>query len=143
VTRVFLDANVLFSAAWLAESGLLRLWKLPLELVSSPYAIIEAERNLSRKRPEALARLSALLDPTEIVDSLASIEDSGLPAKDVPILAAAVAGRCQVLLTGDVTDFGHVIGKTVQGVRVLMPSMLLAENLETDVPIRPRRRRRR
>jgi len=52
----------------------------------------------------------ALLDPIEFVDSLASIEDSGLPAKVVPILAAAVAGRCQVLLTGDVTDFGHVIG---------------------------------
>jgi predicted nucleic acid-binding protein len=127
VTRVFLDANILFSAAWRAESGLLRLWKLPLTLVSSRYAITEAERNLSRKRPEALARLSTLLETIEIVDSLASIEDSGLPAKDVPILAAAVAGRCEVLLTGDVTDFGHVIGKTIQGVRALTPSMLLAE----------------
>lgn len=125
--RVFLDANILFSAAWRADNGLLRLWKLPLALVSSPYAITEAERNLSRKRPEALARLSTLLKQVEIVDSLASIGDSGLPAKDVPILAAAVAGHCEVLLTGDVTDFGHVIGKTVQGVRVMTPAMLLAE----------------
>jgi predicted nucleic acid-binding protein len=127
VTRVFLDANILFSAAWRAESGLLRLWKLPLALVSSPYAITEAERNLSRKRPEALARLSTLLEPIEIVGSLAPIKDSGLPTKDVPILAAAVAGRCGVLLTGDVTDFGHLIGKTVRGVRGLTPPMLLAK----------------
>jgi predicted nucleic acid-binding protein len=127
VTRVFLDANVLFSAAWRAESGLLRFWKLPLVLVSSPYAITEAERNLSRKRPEALARLEALLEPIEIVDALAPIDYSGLPSKDVPILAAAVAGRCQVLLTGDVADFGHVLGQTVLGVRVLTPAMLLAE----------------
>ncbi|HZL18636.1 MAG TPA: PIN domain-containing protein [Polyangia bacterium] len=127
MTRVFLDANVLFSAAWRAESGLLRFWKLPLVLVSSPYAITEAERNLSRKRPEALARLEALLEPIELVDALTPIDASGLPAKDVPILAAAVAGRCQVLVTGDVTDFGHVLGQTVLGVRVLTPSMLLAE----------------
>jgi predicted nucleic acid-binding protein len=127
VIRVFLDANVLFSAAWRAENGLLRLWKLPLALVSSPYAITEAERNLSRKRPEALARLSTLLESIDIADSLAPIGDSGLPAKDVPILAAAVASRCDVLLTGDVTDFGHIIGKTVQGVRMMTPAMLLAE----------------
>jgi hypothetical protein len=127
VTRVFLDANILFSAAWRAENGLLRFWKLPLVLVSSPYAITEAERNLSRKRPEALARLKVLLEPFEIFDALASIESSNLPAKDVPILAAAVAARCHVLLTGDVTDFGHVLGQAVLGVRVLTPSMLLAE----------------
>jgi predicted nucleic acid-binding protein len=127
VTRVFLDANVLFSAAWRPETGLLRIWKIPLVLVSSPYAIAEAERNLSRKRPDALARLAALLEPLEIVDSLAPVVDSGLPTKDVPILAAAVAGSCQVLLTGDVKDFGHVIGQIVQGVRVLTPAMLLAE----------------
>ena len=110
MTRVFLDANVLFSAAWRAENGLLRFWKLPLALVSSPYAVTEAERNLSRKRPEALVRLSSLLEPVEIVGALAPVDPGGLPAKDVPILAAAVAGGCKVLLTGDVADFGHVVG---------------------------------
>ena len=109
------------------QSGLLRLWKLTLVVVSSPYAVTEAERNLSRKRPDALVRLQALLAPVEIVDALAPNEASGLPAKDVPILAAAVAGRCEVLLTGDVTDFGHVLGQAVHGVRMLTPSLLLAE----------------
>jgi len=40
----------------------------------------------------------------------------GLPPKGEPILAAAVASRCQVLLTRDIADFGHVIGRTLQGV---------------------------
>ena len=125
--RVFLDANVLFSAAWTAENGLLQLWKLPLVLVSSSYTIAEAERNLARKRPEVLDRLSALLAPIPIADVLASVEETRLPSKDVPILAAAVGGRCEVLLTGDVADFGHLLGQAVLGVRVLTPSMLLAE----------------
>ena len=128
MTRVFLDANVLFSAAWSTQSGLLRLWSLSLTLVSSPYAIAEAERNLAHKRPEALDRLSALLGSLEITDAVARIEVGLLPAKDVPILAAAVGAHCQILLTGDVADFGHLIGKqAVHGVRVLTPSMLLAE----------------
>ena len=127
MTRVFLDANILFSAAWSEQSGLLRLWKLSLALVSSSYAIAEAERNLARKRPEAVGRFGALLEPIEIVDVLASVEESRLPAKDGPILAAATGGRCQVLLTGDVADFGHLIGQAVRGVRVLTPSMFLAE----------------
>jgi hypothetical protein len=55
------------------------------------------------------------------------LKASGLPAKDVPTLAAAAAGRCQLPLTGNVTDFGHVVGTAVQGVRVVTPSILLAE----------------
>jgi uncharacterized protein len=51
----------------------------------------------------------------------------GLPPKDEPILAAAVASHCAVLLTGDIADFGHIIGRTWQGVRILTASMLLAE----------------
>ena len=125
--RVFLDANVLFSAAWSSESGLLRLWKIPLVLVSSGYAVAESERNLARKRPEALDRLAMLLGTIEITDAVAPLEETRLPSKDVPILAAAVASGCHVLLTGDVADFGHLIGQPVHGVRVLTPSMLLAE----------------
>jgi len=129
VTRVFLDANVLFSAAWRADSGLVRLWEITsLHLVTSPYAAEEAERNLARKRPDGIARLTALLDRIELSGAFISLEEGhGLPAKDTPIMAAAVAARCTVLLTGDIADFGHLIGRTLQGVRVLTASMLLAE----------------
>jgi predicted nucleic acid-binding protein len=129
VTRVFLDANVLFSAAWRSGSGLTRLWDLEaIRLVTSPYAVTEAERNLARKRADALARLEALVRQVEITSANILLDDGhGLPSKDVPILAAAVASHCQILLTGDIADFGHVIGQTLQGVRVLTASMLFAE----------------
>jgi predicted nucleic acid-binding protein len=129
VIRVFLDANVLFSAAWRSGSGLTRLWEQEaLHLVTSPYAATEAERNLVRKRPDAVERLDALLLRVEITPALGALDEGhGLPPKDEPILAAAVASHCAVLLTGDIADFGHIIGRTWQGVRILTASMLLAE----------------
>jgi hypothetical protein len=94
-TRVFLDANVLFSAAWRPASGLTCLWQLPeLFLVTSAYAADEAERNLARKRPEAVARLHALMRDVEIANMLVPLDDGhGLPPKDVPILAGAGSHR--------------------------------------------------
>jgi uncharacterized protein len=129
VTRVFLDANVLFSAAWRSASGLARLWEIAsLHLVTSPYAADEAERNLARKRPDAVARLTALLRGVEITSALVKLDDGhGLPPKDAPILAAAVASHCEMLLTGDIADFGHLIGRALQGVRILTVSQLLSE----------------
>lgn len=62
MTRVFLDANVLFSAAWRDDGGLTRVWEVAsLRLVTSPYAADEAERKLTRKRADAVARLKTLL----------------------------------------------------------------------------------
>jgi hypothetical protein len=50
--RVFLDANVLYSAAYLKLSGLIRLWNLDeVQLLRSAYAIEEARRNLAMDRP--------------------------------------------------------------------------------------------
>jgi uncharacterized protein len=129
VIRVFLDANVLFSAAWRAESGLGRLWgHASLRLVTSTYAAAEAERNLARKRPDAIPRMEELVAVMEIATTASQLpEGHGLPPKDEPILAAAIASRCEVLLTGDIADFGHLIGRTLEGVRILTPAMLLAE----------------
>jgi hypothetical protein len=58
--RIFLDANVLYSAAYLERSELSRLWSLnDVALISSAYAIEEARRNLAIDRPGALKRLRA------------------------------------------------------------------------------------
>ena len=47
----FLDANVLFSAAYRSDAGLRKLWRLPgVRIVSSAYAVEEARRNLSQPR---------------------------------------------------------------------------------------------
>jgi predicted nucleic acid-binding protein len=129
VTRVFLDANILFSAAWRETNGILVLWDRPdLDLVSSNYAVAEAARNIQRKNPAGVERLARLVNKLEISKASSEINpDHGLPEKDVPILQAAIGAKCAVLLTGDVAHFGHMFGKEVEGVRVLTVSMYMSE----------------
>lgn len=126
---VFLDANILFSAAYREGSGIARLWgKDSIHLVTSSYARTEAERNILLKRPEAVERLGLLISTVEITTALAPLSSShGLPPKDQPILAAAIGSGCSVLLTGDIADFGHLIGTTVEGIEVLTVSMFLSK----------------
>jgi predicted nucleic acid-binding protein len=127
--RVFLDANVLFSAAYRADSGLKRLWGLPgSNLLTSRYALEEARRNCEdrgqRERLEELVReLEVLRDPP-LDRSLSELDP--LPEKDRPILQAALAGRATHLLTGDRRAFGHLFGQEVRGMQVLKPAAYLA-----------------
>lgn len=52
--RVFLDANILVSAAWRPANGLLALWALTdARLLTSAYAILEADRNVRPPIPGA------------------------------------------------------------------------------------------
>jgi hypothetical protein len=75
VDRVFLDANVLFSAAYRDGAGLVRLWELPgAELLSSGYAAEEARRNLDAR--EQRQRLAKLLKRVVMVPEAA---DEALP----------------------------------------------------------------
>src|SRR5580692_5284368 len=117
--RVCLDANILFSCAWREGSGIYRLWeRSDLQLVTSPYALKEAESNLATKKPDALTRLSSLASRVELSSATAVVaEGHGLPDKDLPILAAALGADCQYLLTGDITHFGHLMGGETHGVR--------------------------
>ena len=121
---VFLNANVLFSAAYRPKAGLRRLWDLETaELISSSYAVEEARRNLSE--PAQLKRLEGLLRSMRIVPEhpdAGDLQRTGLPDKDLPILAAAVGARATHLLTGDVTHFGPLLGRSITGVRVLTPA---------------------
>jgi predicted nucleic acid-binding protein len=133
---VFLDANVLFSAAYRAGSGLSRLWSVEgIRLVTSAYAAAEARRNLAR--PEQRQRLDALLAPIEQIGEDASrrLPDGiELPEKDVPILSAAIAAGATHLLTGDVMHFGRYFGRTVSGVLILPPGDFLRESHEPTSP---------
>lgn len=135
--RVFLDANVLFSAAWTPENGLLLLWTAyDIHLYSSHYAVAEAERNLFAR--EKKVRLSQLLELVTLVGSRPSDclpdDASDLPTKDHPILLAAMAAEADVLLTGDRAHFGRWYGKTIGGIRVLPPADLLTPMLEKEPP---------
>lgn len=129
--KLFLDANVLFSAAYQEHSGLLRLWQIKsARLVSSLYAIEEASRNLdSTSQKERLAQLL-----TDVEKISASRENSDLPEgiaikeKDKPILLAAIVAKADYLLTGDIRDFGKFFGKKICGLTVLPPSEYLNNN---------------
>jgi len=124
--RLFLDANVLFSAAYRADAGLLRLWKLKdVVLCSSRYAWEEARVNL---REEAqLDRLAKLASQLELFDvPYGSLpHEITLPEKDVPILFAAVESKATHLLTGDVRHFGPYFGKKIGGILVMLPGNYL------------------
>ena len=64
--RLFLDANILFSAAYGPESPLRRLWQAKgAELLTSGYAVAEARRNLEAK--EQQGRLETLLADVRVV----------------------------------------------------------------------------
>lgn len=131
--RLFLDANVLFSAAYRPEAGLRRLWGLTdVELITSAYAMEEARRNL--ETPDQRASLGELLDTMK---SLAVPPGSPplppvveLPESDRPILAAAIGARATHLLTGDVKAFGKYYGQTVEGVLILPPAAYLRARLK-------------
>ena len=131
--RVFLDANVLFSAAYRAESGLDRLWALSssVTLLSSPYAIEEARRNLSDAA--ARERLDHLLTGFEIVADVAAgalPKEVDLPDKDRPILLAALAAGATHLLTGDRVHFGVYFGRRIGGLLVERPGDYLRRDMD-------------
>lgn len=124
--RLFLDANILFSAAYRASNGLLVLWKLSAAMLcTSRYALEEARINLddetSRRR---LTKLSAYLQLFEAADRLLP-NGISLPEKDAPILLAAIEARADYLLTGDVRHFGAYFGKRVEGITILLPGQYL------------------
>ena len=122
--RLFLDANVLFSAAYRADAGVARLWSDDRwALVTSEYAIEEARRNLDQT--EQLARLEELLRRLERLPSVSlAPEVRGeveLREKDWPILAGAISANATHLITGDRRDFGAYFGTELFGVLVLPP----------------------
>ena len=127
--RLFLDANVLFSAAYRQDAGVRVLWALRgAELVTSAYAVQEARRNLAA--PAQQQALDELLRTVEIIDHQAGGSQIpaglSLPEKDQPILAAALDAKCTHLITGDVRHFGPHFGHQLGGLVVLRPAAYVA-----------------
>ena len=127
--RLFLDACILFSAAYTPVSPLRKLWKMSgATLLASEFVIEEARRNLAALRPERLddfKRLARGLDLVTAIVTTIPPEAKRLPDKDLPVLLAAVAGRATHLLTVDKKHFGPLFGKTVGQVRFLPPGEYL------------------
>lgn len=133
--KLFLDANVVFSAAHQAAGNAQALIALAraggCTLQSSAHAIEEARRNLALKSSGYEQRLADALAQIEVMAEAppALVEwarHEGLPLKDAPILAAAVQAGAEVLVTGDARDIGSLYGRTLRDVQVLAPVRALA-----------------
>lgn len=124
--RLFLDANVLFSAAYKADARVFRLWNLSdVQLCSSRYALEEARFNLSDEAQ--LRRLTKVIDNVRFFEASKRDLPRGvhLPDKDAPILLAALDAKSDYLLTGDFRHFGSYFGKRIEGMMIVRPSQYL------------------
>ena len=136
---LFLDANILFSAAHDPNSrsaALIALAKpAAVELITSAHAKEEARRNLELKRPQALPELSRLLRLTRTAQEAPFplvqhvTQQYRLPDHDAPILAAAIHAKAEYLVTGDRTHFGHLMDRQAPALSVQALSLANAFQL--------------
>ena len=130
--KVFLDANIIFSASQIHSPSWQLLEKLSVHatLVTHPGVWEEVERNLLSKRAAWSSGLDYWRARIAQSQGLVPCPDVGLPAKDAPVLAAAIASHADFLLTGDLKHFGHLYSQTVQGVLILSPRLLSEKMLQ-------------
>ena len=114
--RVFLDANVLFTAAHNPRGKASLVIELGaaghFALFTSAAARDEAERNIIAKYPGALRALTRRLSQITIArtDLCAPCPDS-LPEKDAVIFQAAMSCGATHLLTRDLRHFGPLMNR--------------------------------
>jgi len=129
--KIFLDANVIFTADYNAQGlsrGLFRLAEAgKCTLFTSAFAHEEAVKNIRKKAPDRLADLTALMKQVKILPEpnphlIVRVKRLPLAEKDAPVLAAAIQGKVDIFVTGDRCDFGNLFGRTLEGVRILNPA---------------------
>ena len=135
--RIFLDANILFTAAYSPDGLSAFLIELGaagrLTLLTSPLAVVEAERNLETKRPAALPALRRSLATVRIAGepgpaNVEQLTPPELSAKDRPLLAAAIVAHATHFVTGDVADFGRFMDLRARlPLRVMAPRQFFTE----------------
>ena len=126
--RLFLDANVLFTAAHNPRGKAALTIELGKEgywtLATSRYASEEARRNLERKFPRSQESLSSLLSGIHLVEHRPQLRfPAGLSEKDRPIFQAAVASGATHLLTGDLEDFGPFMNRPEETFGILVQTV--------------------
>lgn len=132
--KVFLDSNVLLSGIFSDKGApriildLLTIGLPMLEGATGQYNLMEVERNLKKKMPQALPvyqtylpklRLEIVALPSkETIMSMAG----AIAEKDIPVLASALACRAQYLITGDKKDFVRLKDINEYGLEIVGPS---------------------
>lgn len=133
--KVFLDANILFSASdeKTATRRLLGRVSRGGQLVTSPHAWEEARRNLNRKRPNLLEGLDKLRSVVTLTHAFNLPSGLHVAEKDKPILAGAIGAACTHLWTSDRLHFGDLYGTTLHGV-LIVSSIQLVDELPKTKP---------
>ncbi|WP_423936646.1 PIN domain-containing protein [Candidatus Deferrimicrobium sp.] len=109
--RLFLDSNVLFTAAHNPEGKASLVIDLAAagnwEVVTSAYCLAEARLNVEKKLPAALGRLTGILETVHLVPDVTGERCTLLlPEKDRPVFASAQRCKATHFLTGDRRHFG-------------------------------------
>ena len=132
--RAFLDANILFSAS-LGGGSFGLFWELSkagkVALYTSRYCYLEAIGNLQRKHSQSLPKFHELMQSVSyVVDEESTHLEWALALireKDVPVLTAAVEAKVDVLITGDLRDFGHLMNRKDLPIAVMTLRTFLLE----------------
>lgn len=131
--RVFLDANILFSAA-VGGPAFDLMWELMASgrvvAVSSARCVAEARVNLERKRARAVEKLDSRLELVTLVPEArrhAGWAERLVGSGDAHVLAAARAAQVDCVVTGDVRDFGSLMEREDLPFRVRTPRAFLLE----------------
>lgn len=140
--KVFLDSNVLLSGLFSDKGApriILDLLTLNLPMLAGAtgrYNLIEVERNLKKKMPEAMPLYQKYLpmlrlEIVEMPSRATVISMAGAIAeKDVPVLASAIACGAEYLITGDKKDFAKLRNVKKYNLKIVSPS----EFIETVFP---------
>jgi predicted nucleic acid-binding protein len=140
--KVFLDSNVLLSGLFSDKGApriILDLLTLNLPMLAGAtgrYNLIEVERNLKKKMPEAIPLYQKYLprirlEIVEMPSRATVISMAGAIAeKDVPVLASAIACGAEYLITGDKKDFAKLRNVKKYNLKIVSPS----EFIETVFP---------
>jgi len=139
--RAFIDASVIYAAIISATGGARVLLKRhianEIQLVVSAYVLAETVHNLESKSPDKAGAVQLLVDllafevitvDSETVKQVAEYTE----LKDAPVVAAAIVGQCDYLLT---FDRKHLLGKPQieenSGIKIRTPGDLL-QMLQND-----------
>lgn len=134
--RLFIDASVFFAAAYSATGYARDLLMAAIDnnvtLIVNSTVLEEVERNLQKKAPEKLEAFRLLLELlpierlTEIDNALLAQVGEYVVAKDVPIVAGAIAAKVDYLVTYDEKDLLKAIQVAEKsGLKIVRPDAVV------------------
>lgn len=133
IPAVFIDTNVWFSAFW-GSKNCEKLIRAHVEgliiAVVSQQVLEESIRNIKQKIPQVLSVWQELIAsyPPKLIADPESV-DSGIKklvkAEDQLIFTAAIRGKVNYFVTGNLKDFQAVKLERASGIKILNPAQAI------------------